>query len=167
MFAYSDILQGHRRSSDTPEIHGIRHLGCCFNNKAFLCVWHWDASAPDITWILLQRRWWALKTLHTEFDSNVTKLATGQKTAPLNCWQHTTVQPVDKRDTEAVNCQTLPRQVDQSFIIPASQKVCQIFWACGLKIDTPTLQRNLGCLTRQPAVCHLFSFGSWLPHTSC
>jgi hypothetical protein len=54
-------------------------------------------------------------------------------------------------------------RVSESFIIPASHKVCQMFWARRLKIDAPTLQRILG-LSRQLAVSVIsIIFGSCVP----
>jgi hypothetical protein len=49
-----------------------------------------------------------------------------------------------KQDTEELAAELWQERVGQFFLIPASEKICQIFWAGREKIDAPMLQRGLG-----------------------
>lgn len=51
-------------------------------------------------------------------------------------------------------------RVSESCIIPASQKVCQIFWVRRLEIDAPALHRILGTVQQVSCLCHFCTFGS-------
>ena len=94
------VFKNLRDSQDMAFKHVFINLGL---------FWPCDMSAPDSTFILLQRWWWALRNPHMEFASNVVSCHGAQACPWLNGRQHT-VQTVNKQGTEEVDCWALPGQ---------------------------------------------------------
>ena len=58
-------------------------------------------------------------------------------------------------------------RVSLSFIVPASLKVFQMFWARRLEIDVPTLKGILGIVHEVSYLCHFYDFWKLSPCASC
>ena len=110
--------------------------------------------------IPFKRRWWASVTCMWSCFS-CDKLATGQRKCPKSICRQNTVQKgqMNTRKAIAKLCQDWE---SESFIIPASQKVCQIVWDRRLKIDVPMSKRILG--TFQNVSCLYTFYNFWKIH---